>query len=169
MRETRFAVEALAEGYPQPGAPLASWGNRDGRPARLPRSDSIVTLLDDLENLWDVPTGERARYVKHIASLLDHPEPMVRATSPAACLGRLERPEAIDPLIQRLSDPSKIVWRSAAWALRRIGNTGRGVDQILVALKSRDPLTRRGATRVFAYQFQGMDTRLDLACTDSST
>jgi cellulose synthase operon protein C len=162
MRETRFAVEALAEAYPRPGAPLTTWGNRDGGPARLPSGGSVVTILDDLENLWDVPADDRARYAQEIAPWLDHAEPFVRAAA-AACLGRLERDEAVAPLIRRLSDPSKIVWRAAAWALRRIGNTGQGVDKIEAALHSPDPLTRRGATRIFAYQFQGMDERLDLA------
>jgi HEAT repeat protein len=162
MRETRYAVEALAEAYPHTGAPLVSWGNRDGRPARLPRDDSVVAIIDDLENLWDVPIDERPRFAREIAHWLDHREPLVRAAA-AACLGRLERPEAVEPLINRLADPSKIVWRAAAWALRRIGNAGHGVDQILAALKRSDPLTRRGATRIFAYQFHGMDERLDLA------
>src|SRR5208282_2016547 len=55
MRETRYAVMALARAYPRDGAPLKSWGNRDEGPARLPRTDSLVHTLDDLENLWDVP------------------------------------------------------------------------------------------------------------------
>ena len=39
MRETRFAVMALAEAFPRPGAPLFGWGNRQSGPPRLPRSD----------------------------------------------------------------------------------------------------------------------------------
>ncbi len=62
-------------------------------------------------------------------------------------------------LVERLGDPSKIVWRAAAWALRRLGNQGIGQDAILSALKSPDPRIRRGATRIFAYQFHGMDER----------
>ena len=82
----------------------------------------------------------------------------------AACLGRLGRPEAAEPLVKRLGDPSKIVWRSAAWALRRLGNQGVGVDAILAA-----PCTipirgsagvRRGSSPTSS---TGMDTRLDLA------
>jgi HEAT repeat protein len=161
MRETRFAVMALAEGFPK-GAPLNSWGNRDEGPARLPRSDGLVPLLDDLENLWDVPEAERPRFAAAIIPLLDHPEPLVRAHA-AACLGRLGREEAVHPLIGRLDDPSKIVWRAAAWALRRLGNAGVGVEAILGALRSTDPLTRRGAARIFAYQFHGMDERREIA------
>ena len=81
MRETRYAVMALAEAFPRPGAPLHGWGNRDAGPARLPRTDSLVNTLDDLENLWDVPEPDRARFAQAIAPLLEHPQPLVRATA----------------------------------------------------------------------------------------
>ena len=162
MRETRYAVMALAEAFPRPEAPLRGWGNRDGGPARLPRTDSLVHTLDDLENLWDVPEPDRARFAQAIAPLLEHPEPLVRAAA-AACLGRLGQAESAAALVGRLADPSKIVWRAAAWALRRLGNQGIGVDAIKAALDDPDPAIRRGATRIFAYQFHGMDDRLDLA------
>jgi HEAT repeat protein len=162
MRETRYVVMALARAFPRPGAPLASWGNRDDRPPRLPRTDTVVNTLDDLENLWDVPAADRPRYAIEIARLLDHPEPLVRASA-AACLGRLGRAEAVPLLVKHLGDPSKIVWRAAAWGLRRLGNQGIGIDAILSALHDPDARIRRGATRVFAYQFHGMDTRPDIA------
>ena len=79
MRETRYAVMALAEAFPRPEAPLRGWGNRVNGPARLPRTDSLVNTLDDLENLWDVPEADRARFAQAIAKLLDCPEPQVRA------------------------------------------------------------------------------------------
>jgi hypothetical protein len=162
MRETRYAVMALAEAFPGPGAPSQGWGNRDDGPARRPRTDTLVHTLDDLENLWEVATPDQAGFEKAIVPLLGHPEPVIRATA-AACLGRLGQAGSVAPLVDRLRDPSKIVWRAAAWALRRLGNQGIGCDAILTALKSPDPATRRGATRIFAYQFHGMDDRLDLA------
>ncbi len=162
MRETRYAVMALAEAYPRAGTAGQGWGNRDEGPARLPRTDTLVHILDDLENLWDVPRSDAGRLETAIVSLLGHREPVVRATA-AACLGRLGGPGAVAPLVDRLRDPSKLVWRSAAWALRRLGNQGIGHDAILSALKSPDAATRRGATRIFAYQFHGMDDRLELA------
>ncbi|MCC6699278.1 MAG: discoidin domain-containing protein [Candidatus Hydrogenedentes bacterium] len=64
-----------------------------------------------------------------------------------------------------LRDPSKLVWREAAWAMRQLGNKGYGAEALKVALQSADPLARRSAVRVFAYQFQEMDTRLDIAET----
>ena len=161
MRETRYAVMALAEAFPRPGAPLRGWGNRDGGP-RLPRIDSLVNTLDDLENLWDVPEPDRPRFAQAVAPLLEHPQPLVRAAA-AAALGRLGQEESAAQLAKRLNDPSKIVWRAAAWALRRLGNDGLGAKIIKAALDDPDPRVRRGATRVFAYQFHGMDERLELA------
>ncbi len=66
MRETRYAVMALAEAFPRPEAPRRGWANRDDGPARLPRTDSLVHTLDDLENLWDVPEPDRARFAQAI-------------------------------------------------------------------------------------------------------
>ncbi len=162
MRETRYAVEALAEAFPRPGGPLRSWGNRDGQPARMPRPGPLVATLDDLENLWDVPRADRPAFARAILPILDDPDPLLRARASAA-LGRLGDPSAVGPLVARLDDPSKSVWRAAAWALRRLGNRGVGVEAVRAALDAPDPATRRGAVRVFAYHFPGMDGRVDLA------
>jgi cellulose synthase operon protein C len=162
MRETRYAVMALAEAFPRPGAPLHGWGNRESGSPRLPRSDSLLHTLDDLENIWDVPAADRAKFARAIAQLLENPQPQVRATA-AAALGRLGQAESAAPLAARLGDPSKIVWRAAAWALRRLGNDGKSLEVIKRALDDGNPRVHRGATRVFAYQFFGMDERKDLA------
>ena len=138
MRETRYAVMALAEAFPRRGAPRRGWANRDDGPARLPRTDSLVHTLDDLENLWDVPEADRARFARAIRPLLDHAEPLVRAAA-AACLGRLGQAESAAPLVARLDDPSKIVWRAAAWALRRLGNQGLGVGRDHRGTRRRQP------------------------------
>jgi cellulose synthase operon protein C len=161
MRETRYAVMALAEAFPRREVPVHGWANRDDGPARLPRTDSLVHTLDDLENLWDVPVADRARFARTIQQLLADSEPMVRAAA-AACLGRLGHAESASALASRLDDPSKIVWRAAAWALRRLGNQGLGMDSIAAALEDTNPRVRRGAARIFAYQFHGMDTRNDI-------
>ena len=162
MRETRYAVMALAEAFPRSGVPPRGWTNRDLGPARLPRTDSVVNTLDDLENLWDVAAADRPRFARSIAPLLEHADPLVRASA-AACLGRLGQAESAAPLVRQLADPSKIAWRAAAWALRRLGNQGLGYGAIAAALQDENPRVRRGAARIFAYQFPGMDHRLDLA------
>ena len=162
MRETRYAVMALSEAFPRVEMSTQGWGNRDAGPARVPRNDTLVHTLDDLENLWEIPDSEKDRLGRAIIPMLENREPVIRATA-AACLGRLGLPSSVTPLVGCLSDPSKIVWRNAAWALRRLGNQGIGHDAISRALKSPVTATRRGATRIFAYQFYGMDERLELA------
>ena len=161
MRETRYALEALAEGFPR-GEPLTGWGNRDGGPARLPRPAPLAATLDDLDNLWDVPEGDRPRFARAIAPLLEAPDPLLR-THAARTLGRLGDPSAVEGLAAHLGDPSKLVVRASAWSLRKLGNRGIGIDAIRAALASPDVATRRGAVRIFAQQFPGMDTRVDLA------
>ena len=161
MRETRYALEALAEGFPR-GEPLTSWGNRDGKPARLPRPGPLVATLDDLDNLWDVPEADRPRFAREIVPLLKSPDPLIR-THAARTLGRLGDPSTVETLARHLADPSKLVVRASAWSLRKLGNRGVGIDAIHQALTSSDPATRRGAVRIFAQQFPGMDTRVDLA------
>ena len=132
MRSWHWPGRTLETG----GTPLTSWGNRDDGSARLPRTDSLVHTLDDLENLWDVPTGDRPRFASEIVPLLADPEPLARAAA-AACLGRLGRPEAVSPLVRSLGDPSKIVWRSVAWA------RGDWAIRESASMRSRGPWTIR--------------------------
>ena len=164
MREDSLCGDGgSAEAFPRREAPARGWANRDDGPARLPRQDTLVHTLDDLENLWEVPGPDRARFARVIGPLLNHADPMVRASA-AACLGRLGQEESAAPQIGRLDDPSKIVWRSAAWALRRLGNQGQGMGAITAAAQRPQPTdSARGAVRIFAYQFQGMDTHADVA------
>ncbi|WP_197491116.1 HEAT repeat domain-containing protein [Planctomyces sp. SH-PL62] len=164
MRETRYAVTALARAFPRPDAPRTSWGNRDDGPARLSRPDSLAHTLDDLENVWEVPEADAPQFVAAIVLLLDHPSPLARASA-AACLGRLGRDEGVTPLAKALGDPSKMVRLASATALRRLGLDDRGpaIDAIAGALDSPDPRVRRGVVRVFAYQSRGLAARDELA------
>ncbi len=162
MRETRYALEALALGFPRADRPLTSWGNRDEGPARVPQPGSLAAVLGDLDDLWDVPEPDRPRFARGIIPFLDDPDPIVRGRA-AAALGRLGAGSAVEPLARLLGDPSKIAARSAAWSLRKLGNRGIGVATIGQALRSPDPATRRGAVRIFAQQFWGLDPRVELA------
>ena len=147
MRETRYAVMALAEAFPRPGAPLHGWGNRDDGPARLPRTRlarpyarrSREPLGRARGRPCSIRRGDRSR-CSTIA------EPLVRAAA-AAALGRLGQAGSAAPLAARLADPSKIVWRAAAWALRRLGNEGIGLDAIKAALDDADPASRAAGPR----------------------
>jgi len=161
MRESRYALIALAQGYPK-GAPLQGLGNLDGGQARVPDLDTPpgeAMLL--LENIMEAPGGEQAALAAAAIPFLERPEPPVRAAA-ASLLGRIGREESVGPLLPLLGDPSKLVWREAAWALRQLGNRGHAVDALRAALTSDDVLIRRGAARAFAYQFQEMDRHLDI-------
>jgi HEAT repeat protein len=163
MRETRFAVMALASTHPRPAAPPPPLAQGDAQPkASLRTGEGDIALLDDLEALWDLPEPERSARELAVIGLLEHPEPTVRAAA-AAALGRIGGPPSVPPLLEKLADSAKPVWRAAAWALRRLGNKGIGVDAIRLALSADNPRIRRGAARVFAYQFHGMDERPEIA------
>jgi HEAT repeat protein len=162
MRETRYAVMALAATHPIAKEPKLGWENRDGTEGHVPRTDTLLHTLDDLDNLWQVPAGREEEFTQAILPLLASSEPLVRSVA-AETLGRIGTDSAIQPLIALLDDPVKDVWRAAAWSLRQFGNHGSGVEAIKAALESKESGTRRGAARVFAYQYFGMDERLDLA------
>ena len=164
MRESRYAVMALAQGYPK-GPALQGLGNLDGGPAVAPAVDaSPAQALAQLENILEVRGGERADIAAAVAPFLQRPEAPVRAAA-AALLGRIGQAESVQPLLAVLDDPAKEVWRESAHALRLLGNRGYGVNDLHAALTDADPLVRRGAARAFAYQFQEMDDRLDIART----
>src|SRR5262249_43823733 len=159
MRETRYAVMALSSAFPRPGAPLRGMGNAGGELAELPGVDTRASrLLEGLEGLWEAPDDRRAGIDAWAIQLLQRPEAPGRASA-AALLGRIGDPACAGLLLERLSDPSKLVWRAAAWALRQLGNRGQAADLLRGALQSQSSAVRRGAARAFAYQFQGMDTR----------
>src|SRR4029077_10323225 len=101
MRETRYAIEALAMGFPRQGAPTTGWGKRDERPARLPRTDSLLHTLDHLDNLWEVPKPAQDRVVTALGPLHNHEQPLVRARA-AECLGRIGIgcDRAVAPLVE---------------------------------------------------------------------
>jgi hypothetical protein len=162
MRETRYAVMGLASAFPLANDPVRGWGNRGGQEARLPRTDSLVHTLDDLDSLWEVPEEQEEMFTQGLVYLLDHEEPLVRSLA-AEALGRVGTPLAIPALVNLLADPGRDVWRSAAWALRQFGNRGEGVEDIKAALSHENPAVRRAACRVFAYHYFGMEHRLDIA------
>lgn len=162
MRESRYALIALSMAYPK-GEPLKGMGNYDGGPAVVPAADApAADAIASLENIWELTPEQQSTIGEQVYPLLKRPEPPVRAAA-AAVLGRVGGAESTAPLLAMLNDPSKMVWREVAWALRQLGNRGYAADALKFALESADPLTRRSAARAFAYQFQEMDGRIDIA------
>jgi hypothetical protein len=165
MRESRYALMALAAAYPKPGGPKRGLGTLNEGPAVLPHADApAATAIEALENIIDAPPALAAGLAGAAAAFLERPEPPVRA---AACglIGRIGGAESVEVLRPLLRDPSKPVWREAAWAMRQLGNRGFAADTLLALLQSEDGLYRRAAARSFAYQFQEMDGRMDIART----
>lgn len=155
MRETRWAVAALARAFPRPDSSGRGWG---GGPPPPPRPGPLVATLDDLEAAWDAPADDEAAHARAVAALLHHRSPLVRASA-AARLGRLGRADGVAPLLKALDNPSKIVRRAAAFGLRTLGNRGIGVDATLDALTFVSSRVRREATSLLTRQVPGFGIR----------
>src|SRR5262249_24810154 len=81
----------------------------------------------------------------------------------AEALGRLGGQDAA--LLELLGDPSKMVQRTAAWAVRQSYSRHPEISSagLAAALESRDDRTRWGATRVFAQHFAAIARRPEFA------
>jgi HEAT repeat protein len=163
FRETQWALIALSSLYPNAHPRTRGWNGPLGPQPHALRTDSPAELIRDLERIWDVPD---ANVERQMIGALGHESPLVRA---AACrgLGRVGTEAAISGVTTCLGDESKVVRRSAAEALRLMGNRLNGshvpcetnaqvrlVDELSRAIRSSDDRMRRGATRVFAAHFR---------------
>src|SRR5262249_11875688 len=141
FRETQMAVLALSSYFPA-GKRTTGWGT--AAPARL--SSDPVKVIQQLDDIWDpVTDGKRAQ----IRQAADSPDALVRQAA-AEAVGRLGGQDAA--LLELLGDPSKMVQRTAAWAVRQSYSRHPETSSagLAAALESRDDRTRWGATRVFA-------------------
>ena len=186
FRDTQYAIMALSTLYPGPNAAhsnravtvrersdysthlhqrtasqgtksLQSSGWNVGFPA--PPSDfnnqNVLATLQALDRHWDRPSDDTAAAIR---DLLDSKHVLVRYQA-AVALGRFADTGAIDPLARRLGDPSKIVQRAAAWALRQIASRkpearAQSVAAIRRALRSENSRARWGAARIFNQHFK---------------
>ena len=140
FRETQMAALALASYYPGSAANAAP-------PA--------AGALRQLDATWSTAPGleQQARSA----------DPFLRQAAVEA-LGRLGAQESQPLLAELLGDSSKLVQRTAAWALRQI-QSRRRVDAAVLAkaLDSPDARTRWAATRVFAIHFSALTGSNDVA------
>lgn len=153
FKESQFALMALSTLYPGPGT--KGWTNGQ-QPQRL-RQDNVNHLLMDLINLWD-PVSSRSKtgasLLKQLHQSAQHPEPIVRSEA-AAALGRLADTTAVPLLLRLLNDPSKVVQRNAAFALREIAvRKGTGFNAIEKALTSPSIRVKRAGLRIFNQHFR---------------
>jgi hypothetical protein len=156
FRETQMSVLALSSYFP---GDHQSKGWDSALADRLSREP--VEALRQLDSFWDRPSAELLAQVKSAARSDDA---LVRQQAVEA-LGRFALPATLEILSTALGDPSKMVQRTAAWALRQVYSRREGVtsDWIVSALASPDDRMRWGATRVFATHFSALARRPELA------
>ena len=155
FRETQFAVLALSAYYPMPA--------RAGAGTRLARKLSAdpAQLLTELDSVWGTPSNT---LLAQIDSATRSNEVLVRQAAVEA-LGRAALAQSVPLVTQLLQDPSKLVQRTAAWALRQIYAAHPDIGSnfgLQAALASEDVRLRWGATRVFAHQFAALAVRKPL-------
>jgi hypothetical protein len=162
FRETQFAVLGLSTYYPlsMGQGKTQSHGKGWDVPEAAALSSEPARLLEQLDQIWDRPSDAVLGQIEQAARSNDA---LIRQAATEA-LGRLALPSSMPELVVLLSDPSKLVQRTAAWALRQVyGNhpeTGDG--PLLAALEAQSPRSRWGATRVFAHHFAALAGRAEL-------
>lgn len=157
FRETQMAILALSAYFPESGR-AKGWNITP--PETL--SKDPVRLLEQLDRIWDQPSAPVLKQIEQAAGSNDV---LIRQAAVEA-LGRLALPETAPLLVKRLSDDSKLVQRTAAWALRQIYSRHEQADAayLVGALSSPDQRTRWGATRVFAQHFRVSAPARDDGC-----
>jgi hypothetical protein len=145
FRETQMAVLALSAYYPN-GEAKKGWGSTV---SKLPEGGE--ELLLSLEQIWDRPSAE---VLARVRGLVKSKDVLVRQLA-VEVLGRLALVEDLGLIQSALADTSKLVQRTAAWAMRQVlSRRGQGNDVLLAALASKDSRMEWGATRVFATHFR---------------
>ena len=151
FRETQMAVLALSEYYKERGRGTQPVGRLDRR--------APAALIAQLDSIWETPPAATLAAIQQAAGSNDA---LVRQQA-VECLGRLAHAGSIPLLTTLLGDDSKMVQRTAAWALRQIiARRGGGAAELERALASSDNRARWGATRVFATHFSGLVDRVAL-------
>jgi hypothetical protein len=152
FRETQMAVLALSSYFPA-AARAKGWN----APAVERLSADGAEALEQLDRIWDAPSPA---VLKQIEAATGSSDALVRQAAVEA-LGRL----GLFHNTKLLGDPSKLVQRTAAWALRQSysRHAETPAAELTAALASPDDRTRWGATRVFAAHFSALGKRPDVA------
>ena len=154
FRETQMSILALSAYYPIAGRPKG-WNS--------PKIDTLssdpVVELKQLDNVWDAPSDAVRQQIVEAAKSNDA---LIRQGAVEA-LGRLGSNDPV--LVNALGDPSKMVQRTAAWALRQRYSRHPETPsaELVRALGSASDRTRWGATRVFAQHFSALAQGSDFA------
>ena len=151
FRETQMAVLALSAYFPPDGR-AKGWN----APPLERLSGDPVEVLQQLDDVWDAPSPAVRKQIEAAAESTDA---LVRQAAVEA-LGRLG--VRATTAAELLGDPSKLVQRTAAWALRQILQpASRRLRRASSSRRSASPddRTRWGATRVFAAAFRRAGAR----------
>src|SRR6185369_583968 len=154
FRETQMAVLALSSYFPLEGR-AKGWNS-----PRLDRlSNDPVEVLQQLDDVWDAPSADVRKQIQDVAQSND----VLLRQAAVEALGRLGNRESA--YTKELGDPSKLVQRTAAWAMRQTYSRHPETDSadLTAALASSDDRTRWGATRVFATHFATLAKRPEMA------
>ncbi len=155
LRETQMAVLALSAYYSK-GKRQRGWGLTSPSISSNPEQ-----ALLGAQQVWDKPDNTT---LTQLRSMLRSRDAFARQSA-AEALGRLALPEDLPRLLSLLGDTSKLVQRTAAWALRQIYSRHPeiSVDGLALALRSNEQRTQWGATRVFATHFERLAREPKLA------
>jgi hypothetical protein len=149
FRETQMSILALSAYFPN-GRRAAGWNAEPG-----------VGTLGYLDGLW----GRQSESVlARLQREAQSPDVMVRQQALEA-IGRSGAVSLLEIAMKALGDPSKLVQRTAAWAIRQIYARNANVDTTppQSALRSSSSRIRWGATRVFATHFSSLTADANLA------
>jgi HEAT repeat protein len=159
FRATQFAVMALSTLYPGPDQKASAdkgWDDAFPKPPMNLSQNDVPLLLSQLDQFWDLAPASTLQQIRRV--LMENKQPLAREAA-ARALGHMADPESIKVLIGALGDPSKMVQRTSAWALRMIlerrpevAETGRA--QLAIALASPNARERWGATEFFNQHFK---------------
>jgi hypothetical protein len=150
---------ALSTLYPGPDAKSSAeklWGDAFPAPPTKLAMDNLPELLSQLDTFWDPAPEASLKQIREV--LLRNRQPLAREAA-ARALGHMADAGSIKVLVAALGDPSKMVQRSSAWALRMIlerrseAATG-GREQLTTALGSQDARVRWGASELFNQHFK---------------
>ena len=155
FRETQFAVVALSSYFPCDGR-RRGWGS-----TALSLSSNPVKELEDLDSVWDAP----APAVRDEILAATRSDDVLMRQAAVEAVGRLAPEAALSVLKERLGDESKLVQRTAAWAMRQVYSRHADTppETLAESLAATSDRTRWGATRVFATHFAALARRPDVA------
>jgi hypothetical protein len=152
FRETQMSVLALSSYFPN---------QRKGEGWDTPAASLKGRTLESLDNVWG---RQPDRVLEMLAREARSSDVMVRQQALEA-IGRSGAPSLLPVALDALGDSSKLVQRTAAWAVRQIATRNEDVDVagIEAALRSASSRARWGATRIFATHFSSLAQNSRLA------